>query len=240
MNSHLAITQTISNQLTLIAGGSEEHCRRTLQAWTDQHPLPEHGTGLIVQIITTDATAAAMPPVSTGRRCPHPDHQQRELETVEALLLHMLEHQITLEDAMTEFANDQAHLDDDVNRLSEAFGAAVTELKAWVQNNPDLPASQLDFTKLDSLVGTMEAEAAADAQPAPTAAGATVAAPTTNQAANTGVGNDAMSAPAVVPVATETGPAVVDADPVDEAVPAASVDEPVATEAPASGPSCPA
>jgi hypothetical protein len=126
-----------------------------------------------------------------------------DLETAEALMLHILEHQILMEELMTGFANDQAHLDSDVTALTEAFGTAVTELKAAIANNPTAPVSSLDFSKLDSLVGTAQAEAAADAAPVKTAV---VEAPVTNQQANTGQA-PVVEAPTAAPVdapATET------------------------------------
>lgn len=81
------------------------------------------------------------------------------------LTLHHLMHHITaLEARMTEFANNQAHLDADVAALRQAVSDAVAELKAAAANG-----QSLDFSKLDALVTDTQAEATADAPPAPAA-----------------------------------------------------------------------
>ncbi len=132
-------------------------------------------------------------------RCPHPDHQQN-LDHVEDLLIHLLEHQIAQEATMTQFANDQAHLDDAVTKLTDAFGTAITELKATIANHPDLPASTINFSKLDSLVASAQAEASADA-PAPV-----VEAPVTN---SQGLNGGVVPAPTAAAQPAATGAAAV-------------------------------
>lgn len=76
------------------------------------------------------------------------------------LLVHIFVHLTDLEQQMTEFANDQDHLDADVSAESTSFAQVLAELKA--QEGAD----KLDFTKADAFVASVQSEAAADA-PAP-------------------------------------------------------------------------
>lgn len=69
-----------------------------------------------------------------------------------------------METVMTEFANDQAHLDADVQAISQQFATAIAELKAQIAAG--VPAEQLNFAAADALVSTVTAEATADAPPA--------------------------------------------------------------------------
>lgn len=78
-------------------------------------------------------------------------------------IAHLLHHLHRIERQMTEFANDQAHLDADVASIGTQFQVAVNELKAAVS-----AGHALDFTNLDNLVSQVTAEAGADAPPAPT------------------------------------------------------------------------
>lgn len=66
---------------------------------------------------------------------------------------------------MTE--SNQQHLDRDVQGIRDAFATAIQELKDQIANGT--PAAALDFSAADALLGTVQAEATADA---PVAAGA--------------------------------------------------------------------
>lgn len=81
------------------------------------------------------------------------------------LTVHHLYHHIeALEARMTEIQSNQAHLDADVAALRQAVSDAVAELKAAAANG-----QSLDFSRLDALVTDTQAEATADAPPAPAA-----------------------------------------------------------------------
>jgi hypothetical protein len=82
----------------------------------------------------------------------------------ELTLHHLYRHIEALEATMTQFATNQAHLDADVAALRQAVSDAVAELKAAAANG-----QSLDFSKLDALVTDTQAEATADAPPAPAA-----------------------------------------------------------------------
>jgi hypothetical protein len=62
---------------------------------------------------------------------------------------------------------DAQHLSDDVAALGTAIGTALAELKAQIAAIS--PPVKLDFTALDALVASTQAEAAADAPVAPPA-----------------------------------------------------------------------
>lgn len=93
-------------------------------------------------------------------RCPHPDHQD-DLDSIEALLFHVLVHQIELGADMT---SNQDHLNADIAAIGQALSDIVSELKAQAANG-----QTLDFTAADALVASAQGEAAADAPPAPAA-----------------------------------------------------------------------
>jgi hypothetical protein len=79
------------------------------------------------------------------------------------ILLHILEHQIILEEAMTQFANDQAHLDVNVQAVSDALTAfktqtalALSELKQQIAAG--VPAPELNFSAFDSIIPALQAD----------------------------------------------------------------------------------
>jgi transposase len=96
-------------------------------------------------------------------RCPHRDHEQ-PLADAPALLLHTLEHLIRMENTMTEFANDQAHLDADVQAETDSLTAVEAEIAA-LKAQP--AATALDFTALDAATARLKGDAPAVAVPAP-------------------------------------------------------------------------
>lgn len=87
-------------------------------------------------------------------------------------LLHFLVRQLAwqeiriqhLEEREQQMSSDQSHLDTDVSELQAGFASVVAELKAQAA-----AGQPLDFTNADALVGTVQAEASADAPAAPAA-----------------------------------------------------------------------
>lgn len=71
---------------------------------------------------------------------------------------HVLHHLHRMEIIMTQFADDQAHLDADVTAETTALATIIAELKA--QHAAGAP---LDFTKADAFVAAAQAEATTDA-----------------------------------------------------------------------------
>lgn len=86
-----------------------------------------------------------------------------DLETVEDIQLHILEHLITMEEAMTESNSQQAALDADVAKIGANVQTIVDELKQQIADNPSKPAAELDLSGLDALAESTGTEAAADA-----------------------------------------------------------------------------
>jgi len=79
---------------------------------------------------------------------------------------HVLHHLHVLEALMTEFANDQAHLDADVLSLGNITASIETEIANLKTANP-----ALDFTGLDAAVSKLQTVApSAPPAPAPTPA----------------------------------------------------------------------
>jgi hypothetical protein len=99
--------------------------------------------------------------VSLSYCCPHPDHQDDDLSTVELLLIHVLTHLILLE---TTVSSNQERLDTDIAAIGTALSTIVAELKAQAANG-----QTLDFSAADALVASAQGEAAADAPAAPVA-----------------------------------------------------------------------
>lgn len=59
-NTHRAVIETsVPPSMELIASGPLEMCRTALASWLEKYPLPEFGTGRIVEVIT-DATPTAI------------------------------------------------------------------------------------------------------------------------------------------------------------------------------------
>ena len=115
-------------------------------------------------------------------RCEHCD---LELSDIAAVLVHVLHHIARMERLMTEFANDQAHLDADVNALTAGISDVETEIAALKAQPADVP---LDFTALDAAVARVKADAPAAVAAAP--------APATGSTVNLA---DAAPASAVIP-----------------------------------------
>jgi hypothetical protein len=67
-----------------------------------------------------------------------------------------------MEHTMSEIQSDQQHLETDVTAIGASVATIVTELKA--QQAAGVP---LDFTNADQLVSDLQAQATADAPPAP-------------------------------------------------------------------------
>jgi uncharacterized membrane protein len=76
-----------------------------------------------------------------------------------------------LTEGMNAMTSDQSHLDQDVTELQTGFAEVVAELKAQAA-----AGQPLNFAAADALVGTVQAEATADAPPAPAPAPAAPAA----------------------------------------------------------------
>jgi hypothetical protein len=87
---------------------------------------------------------------------------------------HILHHLHRIEAQMTEFANDQAHLDADVASLGQVTASIETEI-ANLKNQP--AAAGLDFTGLDAALGTLQGVAPSAPSPAPAPAPAPEPAP---------------------------------------------------------------
>jgi hypothetical protein len=116
------------------------------------------GTGLTDQL-----TYEADYQLPTVLVCPRHRHGGA-FSVLEDFVQHLAQDLAQMEQTMTEFATNQAHLDADVAALRQAVSDAVAELKAAAANG-----QSLDFSKLDALVADTQAEATADAPPAPAA-----------------------------------------------------------------------
>lgn len=88
---------------------------------------------------------------------------------------------------------DQEHLDQDVAALTSSIAQEVSELKAQIAAG--ISASDLDFTSLDALVASTQADATADAPPVPVAD--TTSAPTESTDATTWPTTPTDSSPTV-------------------------------------------
>jgi hypothetical protein len=84
-------------------------------------------------------------------------HHDLELPSEEFLEHVLNEHFTRLEQIMTEFKDDQAHLEADVQKLTDVWTTAYANLKNQIAGNPTAPAHTLDFTSLDKLAGIEEA-----------------------------------------------------------------------------------
>jgi hypothetical protein len=96
-------------------------------------------------------------------RCPQPAHTRVAFTSIPSLLLHILQHLTHLETQMTEFANDQAHLDADVQANNDALTAVEAEIAA-LKAQP--AAAALDFTALDAVTARLKGDAPAPPAPA--------------------------------------------------------------------------
>ena len=95
----------------------------------------------------------------------HEDEDDRGGTDV-ATVLHQIDRRLSRIERLIMTVNDnQAHLDQDITDLGTAITTAVTELKAAIAAGT--PAQSLDFTALDALVASTQAEATADAPPQP-------------------------------------------------------------------------
>lgn len=118
-------------------------------------------------------------------------HHDLELPSEEFLEHVLNEHFTRLEHLMTEFSDDQKHLDADVQALKDAWATAYANLKTQIAGSPTAPAHTLDFTELDKLVGIVQTPStvtpdlittdhpslAAANSPAPVVIGGTAASP---------------------------------------------------------------
>ena len=121
-----------------------------------------------------------------------PKHRHRgAFSVLEDFVLHLAQDLAQMEQTMTQFADNQAHLDADVNALRQAISDAVAELKAAVANG-----QTLDFTKLDALVTDTQAEATADAQAQPAPAQPADGSGTAPAPVDGGAPSDVPAAPA--------------------------------------------
>lgn len=73
-----------------------------------------------------------------------------------------------LEEREHKMSADQDHIEADVAAIKGAFTSAIDELKAQIAAGTS--AAALDFTSLDAVTAAVQAEANADAPPAPPAA----------------------------------------------------------------------
>ena len=90
----------------------------------------------------------------------HEDEDDRGGTDV-ATVLHQIDRRLSRIERLIVTVNDnQAHLDQDITDLGTAITTAVTELKAAI-------AAGTPATALDALVASTQAEATADAPPAP-------------------------------------------------------------------------
>ena len=93
------------------------------------------------------------------------DHDQERPDWVRELIHNQHETNQRLEKLIMTVNTDSQHLSDDVAALGAAVGTAVAELKAQIAAIQ--PPVALDFTGLDALVASTQAEAAADAPVVP-------------------------------------------------------------------------
>ncbi len=97
----------------------------------------------------------------------HPEHDR---DPMPAWASHLLMHIVSvesrldlLESLMTSFADDQAHLDSDIQSLTDAFTSFETIISG-LKAQPG--AETLDFTAADALVASVQAAVSADQPPA--------------------------------------------------------------------------
>lgn len=92
-------------------------------------------------------------------RCPRPDHADIEFDELAALVVHLIQHVIDLENTMT---SNQEHLDTDITALTDAFGSLETVITG-LKSQPG--AENLDFTAADALVASVQAAVTSDQPP---------------------------------------------------------------------------